>query len=132
MSEEVEYRPGQFAKKGEWRTVNQRDYRFDGKWWEPMATGHHVIGAYDTPEELFSYEMPGPLAGSLARQLQYQLDQARKERDQLREALATLTDKWLSEAVDLKTTKGQAHKLVYMSAEVRDLLPEDTRYNNGQ
>ncbi len=92
MSEEIEYRPGQFAKKGEWRTVSQRNYRFDGKWWEPMATGHHVIGAYDTPEELFSFEMPGPLAGSLARQLQYQLDQARKERDEARRLFVQVGD----------------------------------------
>lgn len=65
------------------------------------------------------------------KRLRAELDQARKERDQLREALATLTDKWLCRACDLAVSKGGARELARTAGEVRDLLPEDTRYNNG-
>ena len=57
----------------------------------------------------------------------------RRERDHLRETLrsiANLTDKWLCQAVESPRV-GEQHACVVMVAELRELLPDDSRYDNG-
>lgn len=63
---------------------------------------------------------------------------ARLDRDRLRDehaalvtALAKLSDRWLCQATKETTQDHDVYSLTKHAAEVRELLPKDTRYDNG-
>ncbi|MEQ9319046.1 MAG: hypothetical protein RIF41_07785 [Polyangiaceae bacterium] len=99
----------------------------DGKISKPNTYAHEVIDELNAKIDRERDEATQLAIGQLERVTEDR-DAVGVDHSALITKLAALTDKWLCQAV---TNDRDDLLLCSMAAEVRDLLPKDTRYENG-